>query len=214
MSQVSLDFRNELEPKKGTKIPFGIHSKCDLVSVELKAGKYVDINFADSEGRFHNKRLWYPNGKYPQDIKQADGSVTQETAEEAKNREAKSHLTHVGKVMDIVLSAEVTDKVIDKYIKSVEDYGTQYEAVVAEAIKLMNAKLPAKVNLKLIYDAEGAFSVFRNFPDYVEKYVDGQAPTLTYSKWEKENRCTYKGTASGTKSNIGNTEDDIDKLLA
>lgn len=213
MSQASIDFRNELEPKKGSRIPFGIHTKCEVVSVELKEGEYTDINFADSEGRFHNKRLWHPNGKYPQEIKQADGRVVEETPEQAKNREAKSRLTHIGKVMDIVLGPEVTDKVIDKYIKSLDDYASEYENVISEAIKLMKAKLPSKVNLKLIYDSEGAFSVFGNFPDYVEKYVEGQSPTLTFSKWEKENRCTYKGTATSAKS-TSNTDDDIDKLLA
>ena len=64
--QASIIFDEELTPKQGLKIPFGIHAACEVVSLE-KGDDFVDINFRDSENKTHNKRLWSPKGNYPKD---------------------------------------------------------------------------------------------------------------------------------------------------
>lgn len=211
MSQVALDFRNEIEPKKGVKIGFGIHSDCTLTGIEVKQGEYVDINFAKDD-KYHNKRLWYPNGKYPQKVKLEDGSEVDETESQAKNREAKARAKHLGKIADIFLGKEKTDAIVEKLIPTAESWADKYDdfcKVVADAVnKVASTK---RVNLKLIYDSEGVYSVFGNFPDYVEEHVASKEPTLSFSKWEKDNRCTYKGEQVKTGAD---NRSELDELLA
>lgn len=200
--QLDLIFDNYVAPRKGNKIPFGIHSNCSVKSVEFKAGEYTDINFEDSEGRYHNKRLWYPNGKYPQQITLADKSTREETTEEALRREGNERLAHVVKLMHIFLDAND----LANFPKNLD-----YDKFTEQAIKMLTSKLGAKkVNLKLIYDSEGMYSVFGNFPDYIEEHVPNQEPKLEFSKWEKENRCTYKGNDNKSSSR-GNG--DVDTLF-
>lgn len=196
MSQIALDFREELQPKQTSKIPFGIHTNCQVVSLEVKPGEYVDINFADSEGHQHNKRLWYPNGKYPQEVKvkHADGTeiVSQETVDQAKRREAKERINHVTVVGDILLGKEAVNTIVAKVFKSL-DYALYYDTYMTEMAKALAPKCgKVPVNLKLIYDSEGKYSTFGNFPDYIEAYVEGKPATLSFTSWEKSNRCTYK----------------------
>lgn len=179
--QANIIFEQELTPKKGNKIPFGIHTACKVTGVEVTP-EYIDLNFEDSEGRYNNKRLWAPKGNYPRDIKQPDGTMHTETEAEAKTREEKSAITHIVKLLHIFLGEEKLAKIS----------GSTYQEFMENAAKALTpAILSSKlVNLKLIYDAEGVYAVFGNYPDYVEEYVEGQAPKLKYSKWEEDNRVT------------------------
>ena len=179
--QASLIFENELEVKTGTKIPVGIHSKCEVTSVEKGdqgKGIYYDINFKDSEGRFNNKRLWAPKGSYPQDG---------QSPEEAKKAEEILNISHVLKLVHIFLG--------DAGIKAIPDldYQEMMDTMVSKLTPEVLAK--EKVNLKLIYDTDGQWSVFGKFPDYVEKFVEGQEPKIKYSSYEISNRCTAKPAA-------------------
>lgn len=179
MFKGSTIFQNEVKPQRGIKIPFGIHTNCVVTSV-VKGDNYVDINFEDSEGRSHNKRLWEPNGKYP---KQG------ETSDQAIERESLENLAHVVKILHIFLGENNLDAVEAK----------TYDGFVEKAIKLVTPKLASKkVNLKLIYDAEGIYSTFGKFPDYIEENT-GEAPKIDFTKWEKENRSTYKGETEKPK---------------
>jgi len=179
--QANLIFEQELTPRKGSKIPFGIHTACKVTSIDVTP-EYVDLNFEDSEGRHNNKRLWSPKGNYPRDIKQPDGTTHKETEEEAKTREEKSAITHIVKLLHIFLGAEKLNKIS----------GNTYQEFMENAAKALTpAVLSSRlVNLKLMYDGEGVYAVFGNYPDYVEEHIPGQAPTLKYSKWELENRTT------------------------
>lgn len=172
--QASLIFENELQPKQGTKIPYGIHTNCEVVSVE-RGDRFVDINFKDSENRTHNKRLWDANGNYPK----TDKNGVTETKEQALRREEQSNLAHIVKLMHIFLGQEAINKFP----------ALDYDAFVERAIKELTPKLKnTKVNLKLIFDSENKYSTFGNFPDYIEQHIEGEAPTLTFSKWELEHR--------------------------
>ena len=199
--QANLIFENELTPRNGVKIPFGIHKNCTVTSIEHKEGEYVDINFEDSEGRYHNKRLWEPKGTYPATVKLPDGTTKQETPEQATQREGTSRLAHLLKIADLVGYKEQISKLPPM----------AYSALVNKIIELVKPKLATtKFNLKLIYDAEGVYSVFGNFPDYIELYKEGEEPKLDYSKWEKENRCEYKGKSNSPATS---NEKELDGLF-
>ncbi len=185
MYQASLIFQEELTPSVGVKIPFGIHTKCKVTKVE-KGENFVDIHFEDSEGRYHNKRLWQPKGNYP-----IDG----ETTEQALQREERRNLTHIVKLLHIFLGEEV--------IRSLPSMN--YEQFIDKSILLLTPQLSSKlVNLKLTYDKDGMYSQFGSYPDYIELYVDGQEPTLKYSKWELEHACTPKSNVP-----VKNVVDDL-----
>lgn len=174
MYQGKLIFDAEVKTQRGIKIPFGIHTNCKVTSL-VKGENYVDINFEDQEGRTHNKRLWEPNGKFP---KQG------ETSAEALQRESVENLAHIVKVLHIFLGEESLAAI----------KAETYEGFIDKAIKAVTPRLNSEtVNLKLIYDAEGIYSTFGKFPDYIEKYIPEEKSKLSYSKWEKENRSEYKG---------------------
>lgn len=176
MFQASIIFDEEVKTSTG-KIPFGIHTNCSVTSLEV-GDNYVDINFSDSEGRVHNKRLWAPNDKYPRDG---------ETSADALQRESRARLSHIVSLMHIFLGEDVIAKF----------QANTYEDFILKAVAMLNPKLKTKkVNLKLIYDADGVYSTFGNFPDYIEEYVEGVPSKLAYTTWEKKNRCTQKEQAS------------------
>jgi len=180
MINAELIFDNELTPKNGKKIPFGIHAKCKVTSIVNKPGEYVDLNFEDSLGRYNNKRLYAPNGKYPRKTK-VDGTEREETTAEALERDSKQKAAHVVKLLHIFLGKEALKK-----------FTGEYEEFMEKATKALTPNVLASkyVNLKLIYDSAGVYSEFGNYADYVEEYVEGKEPTLDFSPWEKENRTT------------------------
>jgi ribosomal protein L28 len=199
--QASMIFENELTPRNGVKIPFGIHSKCKITSIEHVVGEHTDINFEDSEGRYHNKRLWAPNGNYPKTVKLPDGTEKMETVEQATLREGSARLTHLLKIADLLGLKETVSALP----------ALDYDPFVEKVISLIKPKLSTEFNLKLIYDSEGMYSVFGNFPDYIELHVEGVVPKLQYTSWEKENRCTYKGKSDTDKPDNSAELDDLFK---
>jgi len=167
-------FENELQPKATSKIPVGIHTGCKVEGVVVTA-EYVDINFKDSESRSNNVRLWAPKGKYPQDIKDADGNVSgKETVQQAIEREERANLRHLVKVQHIVAPETIASTEAKSYI----DLAKKISKIINEN------KDSVQVNLKLIFDSEGKYSTFPKYPSYIELCVEGQEPTLTYSEYE------------------------------
>lgn len=176
-------YKDELN-KGGAKIPMGIHSECDVVNIE-KGENFVDINFKktveingetkETKTYVHNKRLWEPNGNYPRDG---------ETKAEALEREATRNMSHIVHIAHLFLGKDELNKIS----------GNTYDDFMTNAIKVLTPDVlkKHKVNLKLIYDSDGIYSTFGNFPDYLELYVEGKEPELKYTKWELENRTTPK----------------------
>lgn len=199
MIDAELIFDNELSPKNGQKIPFGIHAKCKVTSITSKPGEYVDINFEDANGRYHNKRLYQPNGKYPRQI-EVDGVKRDETAAEALQRDQTQKAAHITKLLHLFLGKEALKK-----------FRAEYDEFIEKAIKALTPNVLATkyVNLKLIYDSTGVYSEFGNFADYIEEYVEGQEPTLSYSTWEKNNRC--KPSSETPKSSADSALHDLFK---
>lgn len=193
--QASIIFKEDLS-YTGGKIPVGIHTDCSLESIE-KGETYWDINFKDSEGRSHNKRLWQPKGTYPR--KDKDGVVI-ETVEEALAREERENMRHVVALLHIFIGEDALATV----------GANSYDEFMTKAAGILNQKAATKkLNLKLIYDSNGAYSEFGKIkPDYVEEYIEGQAPTLQYTKWELENRVERK-----TSPIVSKKKDELDLLL-
>ena len=193
--KASIIFAEDLS-SSGSKIPVGIHTNCSLESVE-KGDTFYDINFKDSEGRVHNKRLWQPKGTYPR--KDKSGNVI-ETPAEALAREERENMRHITKLLHIFLGEEGLQTV----------NASSYDEFMAKGAAILNQKANTKkLNLKLIYDSVGVYSTFGNFVDYVEEYVEGEAPTLQYTPWELQNRIEKKETAT-----ISRKKDELDDLLA
>ncbi len=196
--QASIIFKEDLS-SGGHKIPVGIHANCTLESVE-KGETFYDINFKDSEGHTHNKRLWQPKGAFPR--KDKDGNII-ETPQDALAREERENMRHFIKLLYIFLGEDGLATVS----------GNSYNEFMEKAAALLNQKANTKkLNLKLIYDSTGVYSEFPKTlgfgSDYMEEYVEGQEPTLTFSKWELENRVEQKATAT-----VSRKKDELDILL-
>ena len=178
-------FENELQPKATAKIPVGIHAGCKIDGVVV-TDEYVDINFKDSDLRSNNVRLWAPKGKYPQDIKDADGNVIgKETVQQAVDREERANLRHLVKVQHIVAPETVAGTEAKSYL----DLSKKIAKVINEN------KDSVQVNLKLIFDSEGKYSTFPKYPSYIELHIEGQEPTLVYSEYEISKGLTPAGKA-------------------
>ena len=200
--QASLIFKTSIAPKQGSKIPFGIHSNCKVTSIDFNPAEYLDINFEDSEGRFHNKRLWKPSGKFPAEVQLPDGTKRKETTAQALEREEALNLSHLIKLIHIFLG----EAEIERFP------ALEYDAFIKRAINLLEPSLATKqVKLKLIYDTEGMYSTFGKFPDYIELHQEGKEPTLEFSNYEKSNRCTYKGKKTSDSAKAADT--DVDELF-
>ena len=175
--QASLIFNDTLKVN-GSKMGVGIHEECSVTSITVE-DRYFDINFSNKAGEVHNKRLWAPNGNYPRTDKVTN--VT-ETKQQAIEREEASNLSHIVKLLHIFLGEEGVAKFP----------ALEYDDFVEKAASVLNPKFASKkVNLKLIYDGDGSYSTFGNFPDYIEEWT-GSPATLKYSKWELENRLQKK----------------------
>lgn len=110
-----------------------------------------------------------------------------ESLEDAKSRDVNERLAHIVKFMDIFLGKEVVDSFAAPNFKSFAE----------KAAAMLNDSIGNNtVNIKLIYDKDGVFSTFPTFPNYIEKHVPGQEPTIKFSNWELEHRCNPKSTGS------------------
>jgi len=161
---------------KVSKIPVGIHSNCSVTSVEV-GDRYIDFNYKDSIGRVHNKRVWFPDIK---NLYLNDGETTLQALERA-DKEAFAHMV---KHMHIFLPVDTVNTF------SAPDLRTA--AMRVQSLLSPQVLESKKVNLKLIYDKDGNWSVFGNYPNYIEEFVEGEEPKLQYDKWETENRLVKK----------------------
>lgn len=191
MHQLDIIFKEDLS-SKGSKIPVGIHTNCEVTGIEVTP-EYIDLNFKDEQGRTNNKRLWAPKGSYPRD---------KETVADAKTREERENLAHLTKLVHIFLGEEGVKKFAPG----------EYLTLADNVAKQLRPKLSSKkVNLKLIYDKDGAYAVFGTFPDYVEECIPNEAPKLEFTKWETENRLTRKAKTVGKGDHVSDDKvlDDI-----
>lgn len=168
------DIAGNMASGKG-RIPVGIHENCKVTKVET-GDNFIDFYYEDQQQRSHNKRVWFPT---PDKVWPKDG----ETKVEAFERSQKEALAHVVKHLHIFLP----EKDFNKF------EAENFEQFVEKAAKVLPKHLESKtVNLKLIYDKDGVYSTFGNYPDYIEEWSADQKCGLFYTKWERENRLESK----------------------
>jgi len=163
----------------GSKIPVGIHSKITVSSVEVGVD-FIDFNYLDeSSNRVNNKRVWFPKLDTIKPKVDKTTGLPAETLAEAFERISKNRFNHIIKHMKIFLPVEVIDAFNPPDVPT---------AAMRAAAMFTPAVLGAKkVNLKVIVDPKSGYTTFGNFTDYIEEYVEGQAPTLEFSKEERKN---------------------------
>jgi hypothetical protein len=182
---------------KRSKMGVGIHSNCNLESIEIAKTKanvdYMEFIFVKKEDNtFMNQRIWFPNPN----PKPFDG----ETPEQALEREIKSKLSHVVKILKTFVSEK------DAEINA-NSFG-EFCSIAKARIEKTNFK-NQPVYLKVIYDKDGVFTQFPTFPNYIQKQVEGQECRIKMSAWELENRCTPAKINEAPKgSGTINAEDD------
>jgi hypothetical protein len=172
-----------------TKIPVGIHSKVKITSVEV-ADSYFDINF-DKEGLKHNIRKWEPNDKYPLTVN-VDGEQVTETPEQTIDRKIKENLGPLNKALKVLATEEEQEDIKKRKYESYEEYIKALAKFINKRIMDNERNKTHKyVNIKLIYDKDGMYSVFPRY-GYMEEYKEGMEPTLKYSDYEIKNSITPK----------------------
>lgn len=193
--QANLLFEEELTPKRGAKIPVGIHTNCKVTSVDV-TDEYVDMNFEAPSGAYHNKRLWLPKGNFPNKLKDPEtGAERTESVEEAITRETRTNLANLAALTNIFLTEDERTELKSALAKTPE-----YLDVARKIAAKLNPVLSRKtVNLKLIADSEGKYSTFSKgkFPDFIEEYVEGAEPKLKYSAYELGKGLNMIGNVGG-----------------
>jgi hypothetical protein len=167
----------------GKKIPVGIHAKCKVTDINI-GENFIDFVYADSESRVHNKRVWFPDPTKPP-MPKADESVS-----EAIHRDAQERAAHITAHLKSMAN---NDEWMSISAPTFRDY-----AMMAKRY-LDTVKDTAYINLKLVLDKDLEWSEFPRYPNYIEKYIDGEAPTLKFSEWELKNR-VHKPKDDGTPS--------------
>ena len=156
---------------KSTKLPVGIHTGVQLVSV-LKEDGYVEFNFKHPDGSM-NKRLWTPSGKFPR---------KEETPADAEKRQELENLEFIVNTVVAIAGEEALSTI----------NASTYDGMVDKAIALIEKnKAKHLVNLKVIYDSKGAYTETPTSGS-IERYEEGVEPALKFSNWEMTNRMTRK----------------------
>jgi len=85
--------------------------------------------------------------------------------------------------------------------------------------KYIESKKGAKVNIKIVLDAEENFSNVAMF-GFIEKHTDGQEPKLFFSQWEKDNNRSKrtkprpKAEAKSDTSSMPGSSKDTDDFMS
>lgn len=187
------------DSSKRSKMSVGVHSNCFLESMEIAKSKsnveYMEFNFVKKEDNtVMNQRVWFPNA----DPRPFEG----ETPEQALQREVNSKLAHVVKIMKCFISEKEAEI-------SAGSFGEFCQIAKAKIEKTAYKNQP--LYLKVIYDKEGLFPQFPNFPNYIQKQVEGQECKVKMSNWELENRCTPAQIVEAPKGNntLNSDTDDL-----
>lgn len=179
----------------GKKLPIGIHEGVTLEPATM-GDNYFDIHVSNEAGEVQNKRIWFPdeNKIY---VKQ------DETFEEAVKRDTLDRLEHLVSLVEVAWDKEVAEGI----------QAGSFKEFCEIVLELVNKKEGMKINVKLIYDKAGDYSEFPYFTPYLEKHVEGQKPTLRFSKYELEKRMTPNPTLQSDKAVLPGAANDIKNVL-
>lgn len=197
--------RKELKPTKRSRLVPGIYDGVYLEEILIGAtpngNQYMDFNFVKKdEDRVSYLRIWFPNGKNtPRDA---------ESQADADQREINGKIAWILTIMECYMTSEECE--ID---------ANSFDEFCDKAKAIMNAQDfgDTQLRIKLVPDKELKYSEFPRFPGgAIERVVEGSAPRVHFSKWEKLNRVTpYRlqreaPTSDDTIVNTGTaTEDDL-----
>lgn len=181
----------DLLEKGGSRLPVGIHTAVRVTKSEV-GDNYIDFHY-EKDGATQHKRVWFPS---EDKVWTRDGESKADALERSK-REA---LAHVTKHLHIFLTEE----------EFATFEANSFEEYVNKAAVVLEDKLDRHlVNLKLIYDSDGQYSDFGRYPDYIEKYVEDQKPTLYYTKYELQNRIKPAAASVATSDDAVVGTDDL-----
>jgi hypothetical protein len=196
MSQQSLFDMGAAAERTGgaSKIPAGIHSNVKITKIDI-GPNYIDFLFEDQEGRVDNDRHFFPD-------KDRVNPRDNQTAEEAFQAEVKDRVERLTQYPQIYFEKEELSKLS-------QGVGS-FEALAKRVQDALTPKLATQtVNIKTIPNKDLKYPEFPRYPLYVEKYVEGQEPTLKYSKWELNNRVLPSQQGVDTNDNPVIKNDDV-----
>lgn len=167
MSLFGKDLLGEMDAPKGVKIPRGIHTQIKLKDIEI-GENYIDIYFENQTGQTINRRLWIPELAK---TKAWDKMSVQETYE-TQIKNASYHLIDLVKNL---VSEEVAGNLSAPDLKGL---------AIAAKTAVMPVKNTNLLNLKVITTEDGKYPEISKYVGYLERYVPGQEPTLTFKPSE------------------------------
>lgn len=171
----------------GSRIPAGIHTNVTITGLEL-GPNYVDIFLEDSEGREQKDRQFFPD-------KDRLNVPSGQTLEQAFTKEVQDRVDKLVQYMQVFMSDDELAAISTQMSAVGIDRG--FEVLAKKAVEILPSRLhSAKVNIKLIPDKDLKWPEFPRYPLYVEKFVEGQEPTLKYTTWELETRINKAPSAN------------------
>lgn len=153
------------KPKAGN-IPVGIHSGIEFTSV-VKQDGWLDVTVTDPLTKNSlRKRLFYPSGKV----------FDNETPQEAREREETRFLGYLFGLLSLFISEEDYAKLVST---------PTFDKAVEYVIKQLTPHLGKKLNIKVVPTKTLEFSELPSYIGALEAHVEGEEPTLMYSKVEE-----------------------------
>lgn len=173
------------KPEGNKKLQPGIHEGVTVTGVEV-GDRWLDFNYANSDGDYNNKRIWFPE---LDKIRVDEGQSIADALKEADEVAFGHMVTH----MRIFLSPDELNTFSAPDLKT---------AAIKCAALLTPRLKEQKINLKITFDKDG---VWTRIPDkkYIEKNVEGQPTTLAFTDWELKNRMTKKQTPTSLPEDDG-----------
>jgi hypothetical protein len=163
---------------KRSRIKPGIHTGVYLEDVKVTKtvnGKpFMEFIFYKKDSNeVAPKRVWFPSEK-PY-IREG------ETEDQARQREVNENLSHILTILECYVSSDEAQ---------IEAGSFQEFCEIAKTKLLASDYADIPVRLKLTYDADGIYTAFPKYPNYIERDIEEKPISLYFSKWELENRMT------------------------
>ena len=161
---------------KTSLMPYGIHTNVKIDNIEYNPDEnYLDIFLSNQFGQVYKDRIFLPNINSSW-LKKEDGTIDQEAL-------AKEEDIFADKLIQYFLLYMDANEVPETLNKS-------YKEVAGKAYSILSAEIPKnpdlRVNLKLLPDKTGRYARSPRYGIYIEKYVEGQPTTLSFTKWEMD----------------------------
>lgn len=153
------------KPKAGN-IPVGIHAGVEFSSV-VKQDTWLDVIVTvPTTKNTLRKRLFYPSGKV----------FDNETPQEAREREETRFLGYLFGILSLFISEEEYGKLVAS---------PTFDKAVEYVLKQLVPHYGKKLNIKVVPTKTLEFSELPSYVGALEAHVEGEEPTLMFSKPEQ-----------------------------